>query len=130
LQRGVGPGRRFEAVWIGFVSIARCKAQDKEREIELREVMGRRRSIRFLNPHEPVEPEKIQMMFEASRIASHWGNVQSPRGVAVFRDSAPKEVVDELTRDEMFQAPAPLPWREAELEYLQKALNLEGNGLL
>ena len=65
--------------------------------MELREVMGRRRSIRFLNPYKPVEPEKIQMMFEASRIASHWGNVQSLRGIAVFRDSAPKEVVDSVT---------------------------------
>ena len=67
--------------------------------MELREVMGRRRSIRFMNPHKPVEPEKIQMMFEASRIASHWGNVGSLRGIAIFRDSAPKEVVDELTCD-------------------------------
>jgi len=65
--------------------------------VELREVMGRRRSIRFLNPYKPVEPEKIQMMFEASRIASHWGNVQSLRGIAVFRDSAPKEVADAVT---------------------------------
>jgi nitroreductase len=65
--------------------------------MELREVMGRRRSIRFLNPHKPVEREKIQMMFEASRIASHWGNVQSLRGIAVFRDEAPKEVVDSVT---------------------------------
>ena len=65
--------------------------------MELREVMGRRRSIRFLNPYKPVEPEKIQMMFEASRIASHWGNVQSLRGIAVFRDSAPKEVADAIT---------------------------------
>jgi nitroreductase len=65
--------------------------------MELREVMGRRRSIRFLNPHKPVEPEKIQMMFEASRIASHWGNVGSLRGIAVFRDSAPKEVAEAVT---------------------------------
>jgi len=65
--------------------------------MELREVMGRRRSIRFLNPHKPVEPEKIQMMFEAARIASHWGNVGSLRGIAVFRDSAPKEVVESVT---------------------------------
>jgi nitroreductase len=65
--------------------------------MELREVMGRRRSIRFLNPYKPVEPEKIQMMFEASRIASHWGNVQSLRGIAVFRDSAPKEVAEAVT---------------------------------
>jgi nitroreductase len=64
--------------------------------MELREVIGRRRSIRFLKPYKPVEPEKIQMMFEAARIASHWGNVQSLRGVAVYRDSAPKDVLDQV----------------------------------
>jgi len=62
--------------------------------MELREVMGNRRSMRFLLPHKPVEPEKIQRMLEAARIASHWGNVQSLRAVVVFRDSAPKEVVE------------------------------------
>jgi nitroreductase len=60
--------------------------------MELREVMGSRRSIRFLLPHKPVEPEKIQRMLEAARIASHWGNVQSLRAVVVFRDSAPEAV--------------------------------------
>ena len=62
--------------------------------MELREVIGRRRSIRFVRPYQPVEPEKIQAMFEAARIASHWGNVQSLRAVAVFRHTAPKEVLD------------------------------------
>ena len=37
--------------------------------MELREVLGRRRSIRFLLPYKPVEPEKIQRMLEAARIA-------------------------------------------------------------
>ena len=64
--------------------------------MELREVIGRRRSIRFLLPYKPVEPEKIQRMLEAARIASHWGNVQSLRAVVVFRDSAPREVLDAL----------------------------------
>jgi nitroreductase len=64
--------------------------------MELREVIGRRRSIRFLKPHKQVEREKIQMMFEAARIASHWGNVQSLRGVAVFRDSASPEVLEQI----------------------------------
>jgi nitroreductase len=62
--------------------------------VELREVIGRRRSIRFLLPHKPVEPEKIQRMLEAARIASHWGNVQSLRAVVVFRDRAPEKVVE------------------------------------
>lgn len=64
--------------------------------MELREVIGRRRSIRFLLPYRPVEPEKVQRMLEAARIASHWGNVQSLRAVVVFKDSAPKEVCEAL----------------------------------
>jgi nitroreductase len=64
--------------------------------MELREVIGRRRSIRFVRPYRPVEPEKIQMMFEAARIASHWGNVQSLRAVAVFRNSADPQVLDSI----------------------------------
>ena len=40
------------------------------------------------------------------------------------------EVVEELKRDGMIQEPAPLPWREAELEYLKRALALKGEGLI
>jgi nitroreductase len=62
--------------------------------MELRRVIGNRRSLRFLRPYRPVEPEKIQRMLEASRIASHWGNVQSLRAVVVFKNSAPQHVID------------------------------------
>jgi len=65
--------------------------------MELREAIGRRRSMRFLLPHRPVEPEKVQRMLEAARIASHWGNVQSLRAVVVFKDTAPPEVVEAIT---------------------------------
>lgn len=65
--------------------------------MELREVIGRRRSIRFVKTYKPVEPEKIQQMFEAARLASHWGNVQSLKAVAVFRDSASPEVLEAIT---------------------------------
>ncbi|MDP6344137.1 MAG: nitroreductase family protein [Alphaproteobacteria bacterium] len=64
--------------------------------MELREAIGRRRSMRFLRPYKMVEPEKIQRMLEAARIASHWGNVQSLRAVAIFRNSASQEVLDSL----------------------------------
>lgn len=64
--------------------------------MEFREVVGRRRSIRFVKPYKPVEKEKIQVMFEAARLASHWGNVQSLRAIAVFKDSTEKELVDSL----------------------------------
>jgi len=65
--------------------------------MELREALGRRRSIRFLLPYKPVEPEKIQRMLEAARIASHWGNVQSLRAVVVMKDSAPPAVREAIT---------------------------------
>ena len=45
--------------------------------MELKEVIGRRRSIRFLRPYKPVERAKIQKMLEAARLASFWGNVQA-----------------------------------------------------
>ena len=64
--------------------------------MELREVIGRRRSIRFLRPYKPVEEEKIQMMLEAARIATHWGNVQSLRAVVVHRDTASPETLEAL----------------------------------
>jgi len=64
--------------------------------MELKEVIGRRRSIRFLRPYQPVEPEKLQRMLEAARLASHWGNVQSLRALVVVRDSAPQETLDAI----------------------------------
>ena len=64
--------------------------------MELREVIGRRRSIRFVRPDLPVEEEKIQRMLEAARIASHWGNVQALRALVVFRDSAPQATLDAI----------------------------------
>ncbi len=64
--------------------------------MELREVIGRRRSIRFMRPYQPVEPEKIQLMLEAARRASHWGNVGGLRAVVVFRDTASEETMGAL----------------------------------
>jgi nitroreductase len=64
--------------------------------MELREVIGRRRSIRFLLPHRPVEREKIQRMLEAARLASHWGNINSLRAIVVERDQAPQDVIEAL----------------------------------
>ena len=64
--------------------------------MELREVIGRRRSTRYLLPHKPVERDKIQRMLEAARLASHWGNVGSLRAVVVFRDQASDEVLSVL----------------------------------
>ena len=38
--------------------------------MELREVIGRRRSIRFLLPYKPVEPEKLQSILESIEIVA------------------------------------------------------------
>ena len=64
--------------------------------MELKEVIGRRRSMRFLRPYKPVEREKIQKMLEAARIASFWGNVQALDAVVIERATAPQEVLDAL----------------------------------
>jgi nitroreductase len=64
--------------------------------MEVREAIGRRRSIRFLLPFKPVELHKIKRMLEAARLASHWGNVGSLRALVIERDKAPKEVIDAL----------------------------------
>jgi hypothetical protein len=40
------------------------------------------------------------------------------------------KVVEELKADRMIQESAPLPYREAELDFLQKALEIKGHGLL
>jgi len=41
-----------------------------------------------------------------------------------------KKVVEELEREQMLQDPAPIPWRQQELEYLQNALGIKGHGLV
>jgi nitroreductase len=64
--------------------------------MELKEVIGNRRSMRFLRPYKPVEREKIQKMLEAARRASHWGNVQAVKAVVIERATAPQEVIDAL----------------------------------
>ncbi len=64
--------------------------------MELKEVIGRRRSIRFMRPYKPVERAKIQKMLEAARRASFWGNVQALHAVVIERATAPEEVLAAL----------------------------------
>lgn len=64
--------------------------------MELKEVIGRRRSMRFLRPYKPVEREKIQKMLEAARLASFWGNVQALDAVVIERETASQELIDAL----------------------------------
>lgn len=64
--------------------------------MELREVIGNRRSIRYLDPKKPVELDKIQRMLEAARIASHFGNNNAVQALVVHRDSATDEQIASL----------------------------------
>ena len=64
--------------------------------MELKEVIGRRRSTRFMRPYKPVEREKLQKMLEAARLASFWGNVQALSAIVIERASAPPEVLKAL----------------------------------
>ena len=64
--------------------------------MELREIIGNRRSTRYLDPDRPVEIEKIQRMLEAARIASHFGNNNSVQALVVHRETATNEQVASL----------------------------------
>src|SRR5581483_104101 len=64
--------------------------------MELKEVIGRRRSMRYLRPYRVVEREKIQKMLEAARLASFWGNVKALGAVVIERATAPADVIAAL----------------------------------
>jgi nitroreductase len=82
--------------------------------MELREVIGRRRSIRFMRTYQPVEREKIQRMLEAARLGSFWGNVQALNAVVVERHTATPEVLEALTAPvagfQIRRAPVVIVW--------------------
>jgi nitroreductase len=54
------------------------------------EVIGNRRSIRYFKPWRPVEPEKLETILQAARIASHMGNANAVQAI-VFTDKDLKE---------------------------------------
>jgi nitroreductase len=64
--------------------------------LEFKEVIGRRRSIRFFLPYRRVEREKIQKILEATRLASCAVNASYLRAVAVERDEIPPEVLEKI----------------------------------
>jgi nitroreductase len=82
--------------------------------MEVQEAIGTRRTFRYLLPHRPVEREKVQMMLEAARLASHWGNVQALKAVVVERASASRAVLESLAAPvagfQIDQAPVVIVW--------------------
>jgi len=65
--------------------------------MELKEVIGWRRSIRFYLPFRPVEREKVQKMLEAARRASCVGNVGNTRAIVIWKEQASEELMQALT---------------------------------
>jgi nitroreductase len=65
--------------------------------MEVKEVIGNRRSIRYYLPHRPVEKEKIQKMLEAARRASCVGNVNNTRAVVIWREKASAKLMKVIT---------------------------------
>src|SRR2546430_11380207 len=59
--------------------------------MELKEVIGNRRSIRYFQPWRPVEKEKIHVMLEAARRASRAVNAPFYRIVVMERDELTPE---------------------------------------
>ena len=77
------------------------------------DVLGSRRSIRYFKPWKPVEPEKLETILQAARIASHMGNVNAAQAI-VFTDKDIKErlkpVVSTFNVAFVEQAPVILIW--------------------
>ncbi|HLB26517.1 MAG TPA: nitroreductase family protein [Dehalococcoidia bacterium] len=65
--------------------------------MELKEVLGRRRSIRFFLPFRPVERAKVQKMLEAARRSSCVGNVNSARAVVIWKEQASEQMIKAIT---------------------------------
>jgi nitroreductase len=64
--------------------------------MEFKEVIGRRRSIRYFVPYRAVEREKIQTILEAARLASCAVNATFLRAIVVQRDAIDPEVLEAL----------------------------------
>ncbi len=65
--------------------------------MNVKETIGRRRTIRFFLPFRPVEREKIQKMLEAARHASCVGNVMNIRGIVIWKEKASPELIKAIT---------------------------------
>jgi nitroreductase len=64
--------------------------------MEFKEVVGRRRSIRFFDPDKPVEREKIQTILETARLASCAVNAHWLKAIVVERDKIPADKLNQL----------------------------------
>src|SRR3990170_4514176 len=89
--------------------------------MELKEVLGRRRTIRFFLPYRPLERAKVQKMLEAARRASCVGNINSPRAVVIWKDQASEQLIKAITPplgyQQMQTAPCFVLWYHEKMAY-------------
>lgn len=64
--------------------------------MEFKQVIGRRRSIRYYQPYRPVERQKVQVLLEAARLSSRAVNADFVQAVVVNRDDLSEEDRDSL----------------------------------
>ncbi|MEM4408054.1 MAG: nitroreductase family protein [Candidatus Caldarchaeum sp.] len=64
-------------------------AASEVKPLDALEAIGLRRSIRWYEPHKPVEKWKIQAMLEAARLAPSAGNFNGQRAIVCYRDEDP-----------------------------------------
>jgi nitroreductase len=89
--------------------------------MEVKRVIGNRRSIRYYLPFRPVERNKIQKMLEAARRASCVGNLTVARAVVIWRDQASpalmKAITPPLGYQQMQTAPCFILWYHDKMSY-------------
>jgi nitroreductase len=89
--------------------------------MEVKRVLGNRRSIRFYLPFRPVEREKIQKMLEAARRASCVGNLTVARAIVIWKEQASPELIKAITPplgyQQMQTAPVFILWYHDTMSY-------------
>jgi nitroreductase len=89
--------------------------------MEVKRVLGNRRSIRFYLPFRPVEREKIQKMLEAARRASCVGNLTVARAIVIWKEQASPELMKAITPplgyQQMQTAPCFILWYHDKMSY-------------
>jgi nitroreductase len=82
--------------------------------MEFKQVIGDRRTIRFFDPNQRVDPAKIQVMLEAANRSSRSVNADYAKAVVCYRDELPTEVLEQLktptTTIQLDLAPVAIFW--------------------
>ncbi len=81
-------------------------------QLDAMEAIGIRRSIRWYEPHKPVERWKVQAMLEAARVAPSAGNFNGQRAIVVYRDEDPEiwEFISDWSQITTQMAPILIFW--------------------